>query len=105
MLRIAPSTIAQVVLYGHEMDRGERELRGFLEALDEEALIDLVAVMWIGRDSFDASELEEARATAEAERSTPTVDYLIGTPHFADHLEAGMEALGLDPVAAEEALR
>lgn len=105
MLRIAPTTIAQVILHGQALPRGERELRGLLEGLGEEEAIDLVAVMWIGRESFAPDELEEARATAEREASTPTADYLIGTPHFADHLEAGMEALGLDPRGAEDAIR
>ncbi|NKX71551.1 DUF3775 domain-containing protein, partial [Rhodobacteraceae bacterium R_SAG1] len=56
----------------------------------------------IGRDSFDASDLQEAIATARQEATTPTADYLIGTPHLADNLEAGMEALGMDVQGAEE---
>jgi hypothetical protein len=104
MLRIAPSTVAQVILYGHELDRGERELRGLIGGLGEEERAELVTIMWIGRGSFDAAELDEARETALTEASTPTADYLIGTPHFADHLEAGMEALGYDPALEEEAI-
>ena len=30
------------------------------------------------------------------EASTPTADYLKGSPHLADHLESGLEALGID---------
>jgi hypothetical protein len=104
MLRIARSTVAQVILYGHELTRGERELRGLIEGLCEEERAELVTIMWIGRGAFDAAELEEARETALMEASSPTADYLIGTPHFADHLEAGMEALGFDPALEEAAL-
>lgn len=104
MLRIPPSILAQVILFGRELPRAEAELRGLIDALDVEARIDLIVVMWIGRDSFDAEELSEARAVAAVEATTPTADYLLGTPHFAAHLEAGMEALGLDPVAAEAAI-
>lgn len=96
MLDISTNKIRQVVAFGHEMNRAEGELRGFLDGLNEDELRDLVAVMWIGRGSFAPEDLGEAIATAAQERTTPTADYLIGTPHFPDHLEAGMEALGLD---------
>ena len=104
MLEISQRKVAQVILYGHEVDRAERELRGFLETLNEEEQISLIAVMWIGRGSFEPDDLQEAIATAQAEASTPTADYLLGTPHFADHHEAGMEALGLSAAEAEEDL-
>ncbi len=100
MLEISTSKVAQIILYGHEIDRGEQELRGFLEALNEEELHSLIAIMWIGRESFAPEDLEDAIETARLEASTPTADYLIGTPHFADHLEAGLELLGLS--ASEE---
>ena len=69
---------------------------------DEQA--ELTAVMWIGRGTFDADDLEEAISTAKAEKTTPTEDYLMGEPHLADHLEAGMEALGLTPGEEEDDL-
>ena len=96
MLEISAHKVAQVILLGHEFDRAEAELRGYLDGLAEEELQSLVAVMWIGRESFAPEDLGEALATAAHEASTPTPDYLIGTPHFADHLEAGMEALGIE---------
>ncbi|PWJ22211.1 DUF3775 domain-containing protein [Jannaschia seohaensis] len=98
MLRISRTKVEQVILYGHELGRAEGELRGLIEGLDTEEAIDLIAVLWIGRESFGPDELDEARATAEAEATTPTADYLIGTPHFPDHLEAGLEALGVETV-------
>ena len=60
--------------------------------------------MWIGRDTFDPEELAEAIQTAKAERRAPTGDYLMGEPQLADYLEAGMEALGIPPEAAEDDL-
>lgn len=95
MLDISLRKVAQVILYGHELDRGERELRGFLETLNEEEFYNLIALMWVGRGSFEADDWEEAKRTAAEEASTPSADYLLGTPHFADHLESGVEALGL----------
>jgi succinyl-CoA synthetase alpha subunit len=104
MLAISTHKVAQIILMGHELDRAERELRGFLETLNEDEQAEVVAIMWIGRGSFEPEDFAEALATARAEASTPTADYLIGTPHLSDHLEAGLEALGVDPSEAEEDL-
>lgn len=104
MLAISTHKVAQVILMGHELERAERELRGFIEALNEDEQSALVAVMWVGRGSFEPEDLGEAIATARAEATTPTADYLLGTPHLSDNLEAGLEALGIDPSEAEEDL-
>jgi hypothetical protein len=95
-MEISARAVAQVILMGHEMGRAEGELRGFIERLGNEEQAELVAIFWIGRGSFDAAEFAEARAVALREATVPTADYLFGSPHFADHLEAGAEALGLD---------
>ena len=95
MLDISNRKVTQIIEYGHEIERAENELRGFLETLNEEEQISLIVIMWIGRESFAPDEVAEAIATARAEAVTPTADYLIGTPHFPDHLEAGLEALGM----------
>lgn len=104
MLAISTDKVAQIILYGHEMERGEAELRGLIDALSEAERHHLVALMWIGRDSFGVDELDEAIETAQAEATTPTADYLIGTPHFADHLETGLELLGISATEAEQDL-
>ncbi|WP_370252303.1 DUF3775 domain-containing protein [Nioella sp.] len=104
MLAISTHKVAQIILMGHELDRAEGELRGFLETLNEDEQAEVVAIMWIGRGSFEAEDFAEALATARAEATTPTADYLIGTPHLSDHLEAGLEALGVDPSEAEDDL-
>ena len=101
MLAISTHKVAQIILMGHELDRAERELRGFMETLNEDEQAEVVAIMWIGRGSFEAEDFSEALATARAEATTPTADYLLGTPHLSDHLEAGLEALGVDPSEAE----
>ncbi|WP_425040262.1 DUF3775 domain-containing protein [Primorskyibacter sp. S187A] len=104
MLDISGHKVAQVVLMGRELDRAEGELRGFVERLTEEEQVALVAVMWIGRGAFEAEDLAEALSTASNQASTPTADYLIGTPHLSDHLEEGMNILGLDVSEEEDAL-
>lgn len=104
MLEITPWKVAQVALMGRELDRAEGELRGFFERLTEDEMIDLVAIMWIGRESFEPGDLAEALRTARDERTTPSADYLLGTPHLSDHLENGMDSLGISLVDAEDSL-
>jgi len=41
---------------------------------------------------------------ARAGASTPTEDYLIGMPHLAENLEAGLDAMGVDVTGEEEDL-
>ena len=119
MLEISPDKIAHVIIRAREFDSGvnawahsghrkghgtETELSEFIASLNEDEQASLVAVMWIGRDTFDPEDLAEAIETAKAERSSPTEDYLMGEPQLADYLEAGMDALGLSPEDVEDAL-
>jgi len=104
MLDITSYKIAQVILMSRELDRAEGELRAFIERLSEDEQASLVAVMWIGRGSFAADELEEAKATASEEATTPTADYLLGTPHLSDHLENGLDELGISVIGDEDDL-
>lgn len=104
MLEVSVHKVAQIILMARELGRAEGELRAFIGALNVEEQIGLVAVMWIGRESFVADDLPEAIATAAAEATTPTADYLIGTPHFSDHLENGLEELGLSAARDENEL-
>ncbi|MBT9386665.1 DUF3775 domain-containing protein [Pseudooceanicola sp. CBS1P-1] len=104
MLEITVHKIAQVILMARELDRAEGELRAFLDALNEDELASLVALMWIGRGAFEPDDLVEALETARNEASTPTPDYLLGTPHLSDHLEAALELLDLSAQADEDEL-
>lgn len=103
-MEISPQQVAQVVLMGHELDRAEGELRAFIDAMPEDERAELVALYWIGRGSFEVEDWDEAVDTALAEATTPTADYLLGSPHFPDHLEAGAEAMGIDITDVEEDL-
>lgn len=103
-MEISPRKIAQVAIMGHELDRAEAELRAFIDRMSEDEQAELVAVMWIGRESFDADDFQEAVETAKAEASTPCADYMIGTPHMSDHLENGLDALGISAADYEDDL-
>ncbi|MFD2172868.1 DUF3775 domain-containing protein [Rhodobacter lacus] len=108
MLPISPSKIANIIIRARKFDAdfpgaGQgRELRAFIENLNEDEQAALTAVMWIGRETFDASEFEEAYATAKTEATAPTADYLLGIPMLADYLEDGLNALGISLEEAEE---
>lgn len=120
MLQISADKIAHVIIRAREYDSGvnawahqgsrrqhgtRTELHEFIEGLNDDEKASLVAVMWIGRDSFAPEELDEAIAAARAEMSTPTEDYLMGEPLLADLLEIGLDALGISPEAVEDELQ
>ena len=120
MLDITPDKIAHIIIRareyesgvnawahsGHRTGHGVRtELHDFIASLNEDEQAALTAVMWIGRDSFDAEDLEEAVATARAEKTVPTEDYLMGEPRLADLLEAGLDALGISPEDSEDEMQ
>ncbi|MDS9466678.1 DUF3775 domain-containing protein [Paracoccus sp. MBLB3053] len=120
MLEISPEKIAHVIIRAREYDSGvnawahngqraghgtRAELAEFIAGLNDDEKASLVAVMWIGRDTFTADDLAEAIETAKLEKRSPTESYLMGEPQLADYLEAGMDALGISPEAAEDDLQ
>ncbi|MFY9210054.1 MAG: DUF3775 domain-containing protein [Aestuariivita sp.] len=104
MENLSTAKIAQVILMSRELGRAEGELRGLIDQMTEDEQAELVAVMWIGRGSFEPEEYAEAVQTALSEATTPCADYLIGTPHLSENLENGLEALGISSSDEENAL-
>ncbi len=103
-LEISPANVVQVILWSREGPSAEAQLREFIAALNEDEQAQLTAIAWVGRGAFEPEEFDEAVATAAAEATTPTEDYLMGMPHLAENLEAGLEALGIDVTGEEEDL-
>ena len=104
MEKISARKVAAVIVMARELGRAEAEMRALIDRMNEEEQAALVTLMWIGRGAFEAEEWKEAYATAMREATTPTADYLIGTPHLADHLEAGLDAFGVSAVDEENQL-
>lgn len=102
---ISTNKVVRVIFLAREYGPESRPLHDYISGLNEDEAANLVAVMWVGRDSFDANEWDEALATARAEATAPTEDYLSGIPELADHLEAGLEALGVNVTDAEDHFR
>ncbi|WP_138422584.1 DUF3775 domain-containing protein [Maritimibacter alexandrii] len=96
MLEISPSRVARIAIQARELPDTENVIRNYISDLNTDEQASLAAVMWIGRETFEAEELDEAIATAKAEATAPTEDYLLGETMLADYLEAGLEALGYD---------
>jgi hypothetical protein len=101
MLNISPRKVVHTIFQVREGRMAEAELRAFIDAMNIDEQASLVALAWIGRGVFEAAEFEEAVQTAQQEATTPTADYLMGMPHLAENLEAGLEAMGIDVTKAE----
>ncbi len=71
-----------------------QEVVEFIRALDEDEQIELVALAWVGRGTFDAEDWDEAVETAAGEHNARTAEYLLGLPLLADYLEEGLDAFG-----------
>ncbi|MGZ2259695.1 DUF3775 domain-containing protein [Roseobacter sp. A03A-229] len=102
---ISINKVVRVIFLAREYGPESHQLRDYISSLNEEESANLVAIMWVGRDSFDAADWSEALSTAMAEATAPTESYLSGIPELPDHLEAGLEALGVDVTDAEDHFR
>ncbi len=72
----------------------EEELRAAIDDLAEDEQAELIALAWVGRGTYDATEWDEAIATAADEVDT-AADYLLELPMLASYLEAGLAAFDL----------
>ena len=121
MLQIAPEKVSHVIVRAREFDvkvapwddhgSGEREdevesiledtpgdsiadeIKAFIDGLNVDEQVSLVALMWIGRGTYESDELDDAIATARSERVNKTSAYLLGVPLLADYLEEGLQKL------------
>ena len=70
------------------------ELHAFIDALDEDRQIDLVALAWVGRGDYGIEAWAEARNDAAGARDGSTADYLLGTPLLPEFLENALSDAG-----------
>jgi len=102
MLEISLRKVVHVVFLAREGEVGHDELHAFIDGLNDDEKAQMTAIAWVGRGAFEPEDFDEAVATATAEATVPTSDYLIGMPHLAENLEAGLDALGVDVAGEEE---
>ena len=82
------------ILEDHEDDPVLEELTSIIDSLSEDEQIDLVALAWLGRDDYVASDWPTVREDAAAAHNDRTAEYLIGSPLLGDFLEEGLSMLG-----------
>jgi hypothetical protein len=82
------------VLEDHGDDPVMEEIRSFVNALSDDEQIDLVALMWLGREEYTAADWPNVRSEAAQAHNARTADYLLGTPLLGDLLEEGLSMLG-----------
>lgn len=70
------------------------ELVAFIGGLDLDEQLNLVALAWLGRGTYDKSEWPEALKTARDEHNNRTAQYLLGLPLLGDYLEEGLSQFG-----------
>ena len=79
------------------------ELRSFIEAMNEDDQVELVALAWTGRGDFEPGEWDEAVRLARERHRGSTALYLCGMPLLGDYLEEGLAAFGLSCAETEQA--
>lgn len=92
------------VLEDREDDPTAAELTTWINDLTESQQAELVALMWLGRDDDDATSFSALIDEATGQQGPRTAPYLLGTPRLGDHLEEGLEKLGISTAELESAL-
>jgi hypothetical protein len=76
-----------------ELNTGvEEEVQATLDDLADDQLAETLALAWVGRGTYDASEWDDAFAEANDLDADDRIDELIDMPLLASHLEAGLAA-------------
>jgi Protein of unknown function (DUF3775) len=76
-------------------DATEDELTSFINDLNDDEQIDLVALAWLGRENNTLDDWPELRAEAARAHNKRTAPYLIGMPLLGDYLANGLEQFGI----------
>ena len=95
---------ADTILEERSGDATESELKSFIAGCNVDEQASLVALVWIGRGTYEPGEFEEAKETALAQSTTPAEEYLLGIPLLADYLEEGLDLLGISVEDAEDSI-
>ncbi len=99
---ISLKKVVHVIFQARDGQRSSNALHAFIDGLNDDEKAHLVALAWVGRGAFEASDYAQAVETAFAEATVPTADYLMGMPHLAENLEQGLDAMDIDVSSEEE---
>lgn len=76
-------------------DMVEAELDAAIAALSDDALHDLIALIWVGRGDFAMTDWAEARAAARDIGRERAPRYVRGIPLVSDYLDEALSQRGL----------
>jgi Protein of unknown function (DUF3775) len=82
------------ILFDYPDDPTVEEIRGFLESLNEDEVIELLALVWLGRSDYEIEEWDEAIADARNSPEERSLDAFLSIPLLADYLEEGLAEHG-----------
>jgi len=82
------------ILVDYGDDATLAELRAAIDGLNDDEVVDLIALAWLGRGDFGKAEWPEARALARERHRRHSANYLTGIPTLGDYLEEGLSQLG-----------
>ncbi|KPK40333.1 MAG: hypothetical protein AMJ69_02555 [Gammaproteobacteria bacterium SG8_47] len=83
-------------LAAHADDPTFQEFKSTIDDLEPDQQHNVVALLWIGRGDFDASEWNAALDEAREQWTSETAEYLMAHPFLADYLLEGLTLLGYD---------
>ena len=82
------------VLEDQPNDATEEELAAFIDGLNVDEQVDLVALVWLGRGDGTLEEWGRLRREAGQRHNRRTAEYLMGIPLLGDLLEEGLTQFG-----------
>ncbi|HXH64655.1 MAG TPA: DUF3775 domain-containing protein [Mariprofundaceae bacterium] len=85
---------ARQVLADHAGDPTLQEASAAINALNDDEMDELVALMWLGRGDYVLEDWSTALADAAVARSDHTPSYLLAHPEVAFYLEEGLAQHG-----------
>ncbi|WP_156678856.1 DUF3775 domain-containing protein [Sphingomonas profundi] len=73
----------------------EAEMMAALDDLADDQIAEILALAWVGRGTYDASEWEDALEEANDADAEDPIDQLLDMPMLAGYLDAGLAAFDL----------
>jgi hypothetical protein len=83
------------ILFDYPDDPTVEEIRGFLGSLNEDEMIELLALMWVGSGDYDIDEWDDALNDARDDADSRRPDALLGMPLLGDFLDEGLAQFGI----------
>ena len=73
----------------------EEEIAGILDELADDQILEVLALAWIGRGTFEPEDWDDAIEAADDGEDDDAIDQLMDMPMLAAYLESGLAAFDL----------